>query len=111
MAVLVMGMEFEQLGHGTDVVSERGGGYSIARISRSGGLDDCEQLGPDSLVDVAVQIEGHGRQSNGQVSVDGHGISSPQADDLGVSVLRPIMTSAWQPVFCRKDRTIILKDP
>jgi hypothetical protein len=63
----------EQLDHVVDVTRERGSVEARGGVEGAGLADEGEQLGTDALVDVALEVEGDGRDDGGGDEVDeGH---------------------------------------
>ena len=56
--ILVVGVHLEHLAHRQHVGGDCGAVGPATRIDAAGGKRDVEQLGPDALVDVAVEVDG-----------------------------------------------------
>ncbi len=77
VAVLVLGVEIEEVDQPGDLAGEVGHRQGVGRVRAGGGGDRREQLHADRLVDVAVEVEG----DRDQARDGGVGVGDRHASD------------------------------
>ena len=82
--VLVLGVVDQEGDDVADVAGQARTGDAEARVEAGRLRGDREQLGPDGLVDVAVQVERHRREGRGGQIDEGHGDGSCRVVRRGV---------------------------